>query len=412
MNTHVGLSGQILPDDMAKDINQNNNNSPKIDKKWLKWIAILCGVIAVGAVILIVIIKFSGGADDTKNADNSESAKTLTQSSVIDTTAGQALVILDGKSTSRFTPFSLSNLKDGKHSVWLSNEKGDWRADINMKNKGVESISAVMGSQDTEKISEDGEIFLSSNPIGASILLDDEQLNQVTPSRIENLSPGNHKVSLALDGYSLWEEEITVVSGTSMNFSAILNEIEYINEDDEISIMSEFIRVNDGWRKFENLVYNIKGEIPESWNIYELNENDFALLYPDIIGKAERQDAEILIVFDDKEDTEPVMTINVSSLSEGQLIENMINFYGDQVEIEDAETENSVDEEVLDEEIPEVDNFVNGKILGVNESQFTIITGAEDSYNFLISYTVDENIFSKFTDAFQILEDAENIEDL
>ncbi len=400
MNTHVGLSGQILPDDM-KDEKNDTNNSPEIDPKWLKIIGAMIAVIIIGVVAFVVAIKIYNNVKNTNNDKVSDTQVTMGEVSTIGMANGQALVILDGKSTSRFTPFSLTGLKDGEHSIWLSSEKGDWQADINIKNKSVESINAIIGSQSDNSAKEYGEILISSNPIGASIFFDDERLDEVTPSRIENLSPGNHKISLQLEGYSPWGEELTVASGTTKSFSAILETMKYLNKDDEeMNIISEFTRINSGWRKFENLTYDIEGEIPKDWGMKELDSGDLMLLYPEVGNKAEYQDTEFLIVFDDdQEDNEPVMTINITSLSEDQLIENMINFYGDQIEID-----NSVGEEIAEE-----DNFVNGQI---EESQFTIITGADDSYNFLISYKVDEDIFEKFMNAFQILENGEVLANL
>lgn len=394
MNTPVGLSGQILPDDM-KDQNTNNNSPKIIDKKLLKWIVISC--VAVGIIVagIIVLIKFLGSANDANNKKDSDTQAITGQSSIISVTTGQALVILDGKSTSRFTPFSLSGLKDGKHSLWLSSEKGDWQADINIESNNIKNINAVIGNQTEENNKKNSEILLSSNPVGASIFLDDEQLDEVTPSRIEGLSPGNHKISLMLNGYSSWEEEIAVTSGTTISFSAILGELEYADENREDNIITEFTRVNSGWRKFENLTYAMQGEIPEDWNVYELKNTELELFYENLSDKAEYQDAEMIVVFDDnQEDDLPIMAINISSLSEDQLIENMINFYGDQIEIEDSE---------------------NGKILKTiaqdeqEEKHFVIMNDENNSYNFLIFYKTSEDTFGKFMDAFQILEDAENL---
>ncbi len=397
MNTPVGLSGQIFPDDM-KDQDANNNSPKMIDKKLLKWVVISCVMVGIATAGIIALVKFFGGANNNeKDLDNQAitGQSSIIDATVIDATIGQALVILDGKSTSKFTPFSLSGLKDGKHSFWLSNEKGDWQADINIENKGIKSINAVMGSQSARNNKKESEILLSSNPIGARIFLDGEQLGEVTPSRIEDLSSGNHKISLTLNGYSSWEEDIVITSGTTLSFSAILRELEYMDKSEEKNIITEFTRVNSGWRKFEHLTYAIQGEIPEDWNIYELKNAELELLYEGLNDKAEYQNADMIIVFDDnQEDALPVMTINISSLSENELVENMVNFYGDQIEIEDSE---------------------NGKVLKTiaqgeqEEKHFVIVNNENNSYNFLIFYRVSEDVFGKFTDAFQILENMENL---
>ncbi|TRZ77827.1 PEGA domain-containing protein [bacterium] len=397
MNTNIGLSGQILPDDMKRE-NDNNNNknndSFEFDPKWLKIIGILGGIIILGVVGFIVLTKLSNNTEDVTNKKVEDSQIWTGSAPIIDTTVGKALVTLDNKNTSMFTPFPLDGLENGEHSVWISNEKGDWKANVELENGGIKSISAVIENQEIQGFKKDGEILLSSDPIGAKVFFDDEQLDEITPLRIENLSPGNHKISLSLDGYYSWGEELTIESGTTKSFSAILDLIKEDVDEDERIDLSEFMYVNNGWRKFENLIYNIKGEVLDSWKMNELSRNDFALLYPDVADKAEYQDAEILIVFDDdQEDTEPVMTINISSLSEDQLVENMINFYGDQIEIEDTE---------------------DRKNLKTEYNNFAIISDVNSSYNFLISYRVREDTFDKFIDAFQILEDdnVDNIEEL
>jgi len=69
-----------------------------------------------------------------------------------------------------------------------------------------------------------GYIVASSHPQGATILLDGEPVG-VTPSAIE-VSPGNHQIIIAKDGYRRWEAWVEVTRTKRTTIEAILKELE------------------------------------------------------------------------------------------------------------------------------------------------------------------------------------------
>ncbi len=64
-----------------------------------------------------------------------------------------------------------------------------------------------------------GSVLITSNPPAAKIYLDNE-LKGVTPLQIEGVSVGKHTVTLKLDNYSPWKQEIQVQSSISAGVNA------------------------------------------------------------------------------------------------------------------------------------------------------------------------------------------------
>lgn len=74
------------------------------------------------------------------------------------------------------------------------------------------------------KATEAGTLFITSVPISARILLDGEETGLVTPSLLENLSPGNHSLKLRLEGYREASLELEVTAGDTFKKEVALVE--------------------------------------------------------------------------------------------------------------------------------------------------------------------------------------------
>lgn len=62
----------------------------------------------------------------------------------------------------------------------------------------------------TQQVYGTGIIFINSTPAGASIYINDKLCKDVTPTQIEQLSPGAYKVRVKREGFYPWEEELAV----------------------------------------------------------------------------------------------------------------------------------------------------------------------------------------------------------
>jgi hypothetical protein len=71
-----------------------------------------------------------------------------------------------------------------------------------------------------EKAEENVKCSFSSTPPGAEITLDGRYVGS-TPSEI-GVGPGTHTVALFMPGFSLWKRELTVIPGSALTVSAIL----------------------------------------------------------------------------------------------------------------------------------------------------------------------------------------------
>ena len=68
--------------------------------------------------------------------------------------------------------------------------------------------------QEFRLVARPGEITVESDPAGAQVLVEGVKRG-VTPCKLDNLSPGNYRVVISLDGYDSCEEDVEVVPGVS-----------------------------------------------------------------------------------------------------------------------------------------------------------------------------------------------------
>ena len=58
---------------------------------------------------------------------------------------------------------------------------------------------------------------LDSVPSGAAVFVDSKRLEQATPVRVADLTPGDHQIKLEADGYAPWESSLHVTPGTVLD---------------------------------------------------------------------------------------------------------------------------------------------------------------------------------------------------
>ncbi len=81
-----------------------------------------------------------------------------------------------------------------------------------------------------------GTIFVSSDPVGARIFLDDEDTGKVTPDSLVELLSGDYKISISLNEFIDTSFSVDLNDGQFLNYDLFLKEI---NPDGEISLTSE-----------------------------------------------------------------------------------------------------------------------------------------------------------------------------
>ncbi|MBT6690796.1 PEGA domain-containing protein [Candidatus Parcubacteria bacterium] len=66
---------------------------------------------------------------------------------------------------------------------------------------------------DTGQIEKSGAFYVKSFPKGASIFVDDEQMDDDTPTQLTNIKPGHHLLQVKKDKYRTWQKELEIYPG-------------------------------------------------------------------------------------------------------------------------------------------------------------------------------------------------------
>ena len=75
-----------------------------------------------------------------------------------------------------------------------------------------------------------GSIFVESNPAQAAIYLDDNDLKMTTPSRLDSIAAGQHKIEVRKAGYRAYKRDIQVKGGDTLSLNALLiQEVEQLS---------------------------------------------------------------------------------------------------------------------------------------------------------------------------------------
>jgi PEGA domain len=109
-----------------------------------------------------------------------------------------AEIYLNDSYTFKTTPDSVANLNVGIFKVTLKlNSYGDTTFNVDVFQNTETHRSVVL-----TKIVEKGDLYIESQPQGASIFVDNSNSGKVTPDTIKDLMSGNHNITLKLAGYS------------------------------------------------------------------------------------------------------------------------------------------------------------------------------------------------------------------
>ena len=166
----------------------------------------------------------------------------------VNSTPSGATIILDGEDTGYETPYTLTGIESGSHSILV--EKGGYvQPDERWVTVGANQITEV----EFNLTPITGKIAVSSVPINASIILDGEATGLYTDTVMEEVPVGEHTIELVLPGYRNATRTVVV-------------------EEDEYSILDlVLIPVNE----------SVPGTLPEaSMNATPGNATLFSLLGP------------------------------------------------------------------------------------------------------------------------------------
>ncbi len=108
-----------------------------------------------------------------------------------------AEIFVSDTSTGKFTPDSLTNLDPGNYFITLKLENyKDTSFSVSLNKNEKTSLNFVLTKENNF-----GNLFIDSEPQGASIAIDSELLDLNTPDTLKNLLRGDYDITLSLEGY-------------------------------------------------------------------------------------------------------------------------------------------------------------------------------------------------------------------
>jgi hypothetical protein len=157
-------------------------------------------------------------SDATQNAQDFSLVQAFGKLSIISTPTG-AEVIMDGTSYG-VTPLKINSFPVGDYALTL---KLDGSADI------TDTLSVKEGVLLAKQYKLDlalGGLAVSTDPAGASITIDDQPTNEITPFTFSTLKEGTHVVELELPGYLPWSTDVVISKGQTSRLSIALTKLE------------------------------------------------------------------------------------------------------------------------------------------------------------------------------------------
>jgi uncharacterized repeat protein (TIGR01451 family) len=154
-------------------------------------------------------------AGSTATADFVLNQIPQTGSIAVSSTPVGAMIEIDGVSTGKVTPYTFDNIAPGDHAVSVS---------LKGYTPGSQTVTVSAGSTTRAdfKLSSaqlTGSISVTSVPAGAAISLDSIGTGKVTPAILDDITPGNHVISLTLNGYKPSSKTVMVSAGSTANAS-------------------------------------------------------------------------------------------------------------------------------------------------------------------------------------------------
>jgi hypothetical protein len=133
----------------------------------------------------------------------------------VDSIPSGALVILDGRSTGKLTPTTLSDVTIGNHTI-LCKIDGYGEHSQNIVVNGDQTTTISLDCRDTPI----GSIYVDSVPSGAGIYLDGFDMDYKTPATLSTISAGNHTILCKMNGYP--DKSQTVVVNSRQTTSVLI----------------------------------------------------------------------------------------------------------------------------------------------------------------------------------------------
>ena len=126
-----------------------------------------------------------------------------------------AMIYIDNHTEGWTTPAEVIGLSPGTHTYRLiiPDTYGGGFEDVtgtfNIEKGKTTRIDATM-----HLTKDQGNLIINSAPIDARVFIDDVDTKSITPDSIIGMSPGIHKVKLALPGYQDWIGTVNIISGS------------------------------------------------------------------------------------------------------------------------------------------------------------------------------------------------------
>jgi hypothetical protein len=173
-------------------------------------------------------------AGSTATADFTLAAIPQTGSISVNSTPSGAEISLDGVDTQNITPYTLTSVTPGSHTVSVN---------LTGYEPATQTVSVTAGSTATADftlaaIPQTGSISVSSTPSGAEISLDGVDTQNITPYTLTSVATGSHTVSVNLTGYEPASQSVTVTAGSTATASFTLVAIPPVTQTGSISVSS------------------------------------------------------------------------------------------------------------------------------------------------------------------------------
>ena len=130
-------------------------------------------------------------------------------------------IFQNGRNTGRITPDSLSYLDPGNYEITLKRKYyKDTSVTVNLAENEKKQIQIDLLSNPSMR----GSLYLSSQPLGALIIINDSTINHVTPFTVTNLLPGEYNIKYKLFNHRDAELIAAVYSSLTRTYSGILRD--------------------------------------------------------------------------------------------------------------------------------------------------------------------------------------------
>jgi serine/threonine protein kinase len=128
-----------------------------------------------------------------------------------------AQVQIDGRTDpSWLTPYTITGLKPGQHSIALA------KSGFNSESRSVEIASGAKSTVNMHLAQLGAALVISSQPNGASIYIDGKNVGHVTPTHITIGERGTHTILVRKDGYLDESTTLALTPGQTFNYSPAL----------------------------------------------------------------------------------------------------------------------------------------------------------------------------------------------